>query len=233
MFKKVGIICSSLLMSFTVQAKHYQHPLDTVGLVVNAEQWVKTDSAKLEVTINATLTKTSLTAMRQNILLNLSNIAKGEWHITQFNRSQDNSGLEKLYVQAQARVNQSLLPGINAKAKSLTKPGIRYQVTNIDFSPSKLDIQKVMESVRQDLYTKIQTEIKVLNKQFKDQSYSLYRVQIMPSDQVSQQPQRLNRMMKSTVAFAADSYSANISVSNKVKLTALVALASNRNTQDK
>lgn len=86
--------------------------LDEVTFQVSAKQWVSTQTALLMVNVNATLDNADLVRARADIMEKLTKIAAGEWHLTQFDRSQDSSGLEKLYVQAQSRVNQASLTSI-------------------------------------------------------------------------------------------------------------------------
>ena len=78
--------------------------MDKVLFQISARQWVSTQSALLTVNINATLNNADLVKARADIMNNLNTIATGEWQLTQFDRSQDSSGLEKLYVAAQARI---------------------------------------------------------------------------------------------------------------------------------
>ncbi len=230
MLKISSLICLLPLVSTAVLAQDFiKQPLDKVSMTMSSERWVKTNTAKVQVTINATLTNVSLAQMRKQILDNLSKIAKSEWHITQFNRSQDTSGLEKLFVNAEARVNQSLLSNVNVQAIKSSKPGMKYKINDIDFSPSDFDVQKVKKLVRQDLYKKITSEITQLNTSYKQQNYSLYQVMFVSPGTNYPQRQQLQSYAKKNIAFAAvESYAGGISVSNKVKMTALVSIASNR-----
>ena len=151
MKKIICLFASIFLMTVMVTAKPLQaQKLDRVQMMLSAEKWVTTTTAKIEVTINATLTQTSLVQMRRQILQNLNTIAKGEWHIVQFNRRQGSSGLENLYVNATVRVAQVLLSGVYDLAKKVSKPGVQYKVTNIDFSPSFKDVKRVEKAVREE-----------------------------------------------------------------------------------
>ena len=84
---------------------------------VSSKQWVTTQTAILNVNINVTLNNADLVKARADIMDSLNKIAKGDWHLIEFDRSQDSSGLEKLYVQAQARVDQASLTDIYQNAK--------------------------------------------------------------------------------------------------------------------
>lgn len=201
--------------------------LNKVILSLSAKKWVKTQSANLLVSINATLTDTNLVSMRSEIMTKLNTIAKGDWHITQFNRSQDSSGLEKLYVLAQARVNQSLLSDVNVKAKKVTRPGAKYQVVNIDFTPSLEEIEGAKKDVRSMIYQRVNQEIAALNTKWPTQKYTLSRL-------IFVKPAEMNRMMpraqkRNQIEMMVSSAPAsNIAVSNEVKEHAFVELASNR-----
>ena len=122
--------------------------LDKVLFQVSAKQWVTTQSALLGVNINVTLSNADLVKARSDIMDRLNKIAKGDWHLVEFDRSQDSSGLEKLDVQAQARVNQTALTDIYQNAKSVSLPGAKYEVMSVEFRPSLEETQAVLAKVR-------------------------------------------------------------------------------------
>lgn len=201
--------------------------LDKVTFPLTAKRWVNTSTAKLQVTVNATLTAASLIEMRHKIMDNLSQIANAKWHITQFNRSQDNSGLEKVYVNAEARVEQAALAKVNALAKKISQPGTHYQINNIDFSPSMADVEKVKRLLRSDIYNLAQLEIDKLNKQYPNQVYSIYRLTFVPPSSGSFENKRYQRMQENVQMLAA-TIPAQLTVSNEVQLFAVVTVASKR-----
>ena len=132
--KKIAGIFAALVFSFAASAMEASTQpeliLDTVVFQVAAKQWVGTQTALLTVSINATLTNADLIKARKDIMDKLVKIAPGEWHLTQFDRSQDNSGLEKLYVQAEARIPQSSLTSVYQNAKSVSLPGASYNIAS-------------------------------------------------------------------------------------------------------
>lgn len=202
-------------------------PLNEVTFRLSAEEWVQTSTAKLIVNIHATLDKKNLAQMRQQIMSNLNKIAQGNWHITDFERSQDNSGLEKLYVVAEARISESELSNVNAIANSLSEPGIKYQVQNIDFTPSMADIEKAKTNLRKTIYHEAQTEIETLNTIYPSQQYVLHGVQFGEYITSSNNGVRAMPMvMMATGGNQTQSAEGNNAVSNLVKLTAEVDVAS-------
>lgn len=228
--KKIAWMLTCLALAPAVYAgeEPLQVALDTVMFQVAAKQWVSTQTALLNVNINVTLSNADLVKARNEIMSKLGAIASGEWHLVQFDRSQDSSGLEKLYVQAQARVSQSSLTNIYQNAKAVTKPGASYEIGSVDFKPSLGEIQQVRAQLREQLYKQVNDEIARLNKAYAGQNYSLNYLVFSDGDMV---PMPQPRSMQSPAALNAMVMSApapSLTVSNELTMTAMVQAASNR-----
>ncbi len=230
--KYIKLLLSICLMGissyiYAMPANSPNFYLDEVSFSLTGKKWVKTTSAKVSVTIYATLTNKGLVKMRQDIMNNLNKIAKGDWHIIQFSRSQDNSGLEKLYVVATARVSQSLLSNVNVNAKRVTVPGVRYRVSNIDFSPSLKEVEQVRKKVRALIYRKANREVEILNKVYPSQHYTIYSLTFGAQPR-PRRFQQTNRLYKQKAAVMMAEAPAAIAVSNEIRMNAYVTVASNR-----
>ena len=204
--------------------------LDTVVFHVAAKQWVSTQTALLSVNINATLTNADLVKARADVMERLAKIAVGEWHLTQFDRSQDSSGLEKLYVQAQVRVPQSNLTNIYQSAKSVSKPGASYEVGTVEFTPSLAEVEHIREQLREQLYQQARDELVRLNKVYTGQNYTLNNLvfsdgEIMP---LYQSKVYKGQGEMNALATTAQAPAPALVVSNELTLTAMVQAASNR-----
>ncbi|MBA2711246.1 MAG: hypothetical protein H0U57_11720 [Tatlockia sp.] len=217
------------MLSLTAKAElgPSKSELDKVVFQVSAKQWVSTQSALLTVNINATLSNADLVQVRADIMKNLNQVAAGEWQITQFERSQDSSGLEKLFVAAQARIPQANLTNIYNNAKTVTKPGATYDVSAVEFKPSLDEIQLIKTQLRERLYNQISQELERLNKVYNNQKYSVNRIFFFDGDQnlpmaKAYQPAELRTASYTAVAAAP------LAVSNELIMGALVELASNR-----
>ena len=198
-------------------------PLDRILFQVTAEQWVETKSAVVNVSIDATLGKEDLTKARSTILNKLNKISdKGDWHITRFNRSQDSSGLERLSVSAEARLPGSTLATLRAQAKSVSKPGETYSITNINFTPSLAEYETIRASVRKNLYKKINDELARVNQTYPTQKFKVHGVNLIKGVPPLARTDRNRPMALLSVAAVA----APITVSNKVTMTATVVLGS-------
>lgn len=216
----------SLFIANTVSATccHSSPPMNDVTFTLTAQEWAKTDQAKVTVAVNATLNKMALAKMREQIMGNLNKIAQGSWHITEFERSQDSSGLEKLYVEAEARINEKNLSNVNAQATEVSQAGIKYKILNIDFTPSTADIEKVKKNLRSTIYRDAQTEIATLNGVYPGQKYVLHEIHF-GEFVASSSAVRAQMMMVSGAAAPRTSSIVANTVSNLVTLTADVSLA--------
>lgn len=220
------IITSLFALPFSAQAdKGKRKALDQVVFQMSAERWVTTQTAKVYITIDATLNNRGLQQIRKEIMTNLDQLANAEWHLTQFDRKQDRSGLEALHVQAEARVLEKELQDIRKTAKDLTKPGATYRVSNIEFTPSQGEIEKTRTLIRDDIYQRVNAEVDRLNKVYPDQDYSVHRIDFVRTT-LPQRQQMKTRSAEMLMTSAADS--ASLTVSNKIIMTALIKIASNR-----
>ena len=201
--------------------------LDEVEFQISAKHWVSTQTALLTVNVNATLTDADLVKARDDMMKKLNQIAVGEWHLTQFDRSQDSSGLEKLYVQAQARVNQANLTHIYQNAKSVTKPGATYEIGSVEFKPSLEEIQQVKSLLRKQLYELANEELARLNKIYQGQNYTLNQLEIMESEYPGSST-RSYRAKGAMAMLSGSSAAPSLSVSNELVMTASVKAASTR-----
>ena len=203
--------------------------LDTVVFQVAAKEWVTTQTALLTVNINVTLNNADLVKARADIMSRLTKIAVGDWHLTQFDRSQDSSGLEKLFVQAQARVAQSSLTNIYQNAKSVSKPGASYEIGTVEFKPSLDEVQNVRTQLRARLYQQAHDELIRLNKTYSSQNYSLNNLvfsegDVMPLPQLKTFQARVGMVN----AMAEPAGAPALTVSNELVMSAVVQAASNR-----
>jgi len=199
--------------------------LDKVEFQIVAKQWITTQTALLTININATLTNADLVKTRSDIMEKLSKIAGGEWHLIQFDRSQDSSGLEKLYVAAQARVAQPSLTNIYQNAKSVSKPGAHYEISSIEFKPSIEEVQQVRMQLREKLYAQVRDELTRINKVYSGQNYSLNYLIFTEGDQV---PIPLARNQTMANAMVMPAAAPSLTVSNELTMTASAHVASNR-----
>lgn len=197
--------------------------LDKIAFQITNKAWVNTKTALLEVMVNATLSNTNLIKARADIMNHLSQIAPAPWHIIAFDRTQDSSGLEKLTIRAQARVDERRLTEVYQNAKKISKPGVSYKISDIEFKPSLDEVQQVRTKLRETLYKEAKEELARINNVYSNQHFSLNRLVFVEpgSNQNQTQPREMMNMAVMTKMPA-------ISVSNELKMTAIVEVAANR-----
>jgi len=201
--------------------------VDKIMFQIASKKWVSTKTALLKIQINATLSNTDLVQARNDMMKQLNKIAQTDWHLTKFDRSQDSSGLEKLWVTAEARVPQQALNKVYQNAKSVSKPGVKYSVSSIEFKPSLQEIQSVRAKLRESLYQQVNAELQRINKNYSQQNYSLYRLFFVEGNQTEARPKAFKERKLNNMMMAAAS-APDITVSNELIMTAIVIAASNR-----
>lgn len=204
----------------------FQPVLHQITFTMTSEQWVTTQNADVFVGVDATLDQTQLATAHNDILEKLNKLAKTDWHITQFNRTENSSGLEQLSVVAQARLPETDLSKIRDDAKALTHPGETFTVLSIAFNPSTAELEAVRVQLRNDLYNKIQNELNTINKIYTNQKYVVHEIdfseQNAPPPPV---PMVRMAMVAGNAQEAAPAEAPPLTVANKLVMTANVTLA--------
>jgi hypothetical protein len=193
----------------------YEPLLNTVTMQFNAEQWVTTKTAVVTVGVNASVSGNALGKTQSEILTKLSKLSnKDEWHIISFNRSLDQSGLERVQVQATARLPSDELSGLRDRAKAISIPGETYTLDNVEYRPSDIELRDANTHLRNDVYTQAKNEL------YPDQKFYIHNINFY-GDLVQPQP----KAMLMAVA-GAESNSRQLSVGDKLKISATVIFAS-------
>lgn len=197
--------------------------LNTITLQLTAEQWVTTKSALVTVGVNASVSDNDLGKIQAQVIQKLHQLSSSdEWHVTSFMRSEDQSGLEKVQISAQARLPEAELTGLRQKAKSISKPGETYTLDNVDFSPSEGEVRAANTLLRTQIYQQATDEIARLNKLYPDQKYYVHAVNFL--GQMMPMPRAANMMLMQNRAEV--SKVASLAVGEKLTVVGTVQLAS-------
>jgi len=183
MKKILFIVLTVICLDVTAFAD--QKFLDTHNITfqLQTEQWATTSAALVTVSVDATLDKLGLAEARQQLLAKLNELTnKVDWHITVFSRNQNDSGLEQLHVEAQARIPEYNLVNLRDKAKNISKPGLNFKIVNFDFTPSLAEMENIKSSLRSKLYQDAKDEIVRVNKVFPEQPYYLHTIDFQAMD---------------------------------------------------
>lgn len=193
--------------------------LNTVTLRLSAEQWVTTQTALVTIGINVSVSDNDLGKTQGQIMEKLNQFYKTDWHILSFDRSLDQSGLEKVQALAQARLPGNSLAGLREKAKSISKPGETFTLDNVQFVPDENETRNVNTILRNNIYQQAKTELDALNKLYPDQKYYIHQINFL-SDTVP-----APMMQKFAVSANSNANAAPIDVGDKLRISAVVTLS--------
>lgn len=215
--------------SFAVIGDGQSYPpravLNKITYQATVERWATTDTAKVTVAMDAALDKVGLASANSHVIESLNKIAPNAgWHVTQFSRMQDKSGLEMLHVEAEARLAQNMLSDLRDKAKAISKPGETYTVGDVDFTPTLVEMEKTHADARAAIYDQVKQEIARLNQLYPDQHYFLHQLDFM------QQVMPMNAKMEVMAMGAANGAhpapaAPSIPVNSKITETAQAVIA--------
>lgn len=216
-------IFSCLLSAFTWAGVDVGPLINKVTLQLQAEQWITTKTALVYVAVNASVSDQSIGNVQLEVLDKLKKLSdKGEWHVMSFNRQLDQSGLESIQILAQARLPQADLSGLRDRAKSISKPGETFTISNVQFVPSDEELRQANSMLRNNLYAQAKAEIDILNKTYPEQKYYLYSIDFM-TQPVSPAPMMNAMAMQKTMVAGASS---SLPVGDKTVVQATVVIAS-------
>lgn len=200
--------------------------LNKITLQLSAEQWVTTKNALVSVGVNASVAEIGLDKIQSQILDKLSKISnKGEWHIVSFNRSQDQSGLERVQVLAQARLPNNDLAGIRDRAKSISKPGETYTIDNVQLTPSEDELREANNVLRDMIYQQAKAELARINKNYPEQKYYVHDINFL--NEVRPIAMSANALYMK----GGESSAPALAVGDQLKVSATVVLAANPDSE--
>lgn len=157
------------------------YPLNKISYQISEEQWVTTGTVKVVVSIDATLDKANVETISSQMMENLKKISdKGSWNFTQFERTQDNSGLEQLHLEAEIRLPESELASLRDKAKKLTRPGETYNIQSFEFTPTIAELEQAHTLLRGRIYERARQEMDKLNQLYPGQKYFVHTIDFAP-----------------------------------------------------
>lgn len=199
-------------------------PLNKITFQLSAEDWVKTQTALVTITIDASLNQAGMDNLQAEVSHNLNELASSaNWQMVDYQRNQDSSGLETIHMTEQARLSPDQLTQIRSHTTALSKPGIRYTVANIDFVPSLSEIEGVKAHLRENLDIKIADEISFLNKTY-HQNFTVHHLVFYTGEgqPLTPTPMVANYKMAN---LAVTSSPTPTSLSQKMVMNALVTVA--------
>lgn len=199
--------------------------MDEVTLQLSAEDWVTTETARVEVVIEATATETGTDAgdgMRDELLTAATSLAPdAEWRIVTFDRFSDPSGLERSRAVAETRLPENGLGGLAGKARQASRPGLQVRIGQIEFTPQLAETETVRKRLRAEIYARVGEEIQALQAAFPQRSYRVGSIRFLDT----REPMPVAMMARAEAAPMAAGAKMPAGVSEKLRVNADVVLS--------
>lgn len=221
------------VMAFTVPAMAeapWPKQDDTITVQLSAEDYVTATSGKVTLSVDAALKDSDAANTRKEILSGAQKIAKTEWRMINFNRSTDQTGLERWNATLEARLPEAQLTGLNNAAKSASRPGLQFTVNGTDMSPTLAEMETGRAKLRETLLAKANEELARVNKGAGGRSYRIADIQYgafgmpVPMMAYAKAPM-MARNAEMAVASDSNAGGASFSVDQQIQMTATVTYA--------
>jgi predicted secreted protein len=226
------VLLAALLFAPIAHAEEAPKPDDHVVLDISAEDWVTTKTARVAVSVEAAVNAATSGTMRADMIKAVNSLAAADWRLTSFNRSQDQTGMERWSANFEARLPETALGGISDSAKKLSKAGMQLSVGDIDFSPTLDEVEAVRSTLRTQLYKKAADQLTALNSALPGRAYRIAGIDFSGGDNMGAVP----RMMRAQMAMASNGSSSSdaaaVERSEKIRMMAHIVLATAPNASD-
>ncbi len=225
--KKIAIIFLMFLqiVSISIFAKQDMN-LTQIRFPISVEGWIKTASPLIRVNVTASVNPNQVAGFNALAINKLNSIAKTDWRITQFNRNQDPSGLERIQLVAEARVSDKSLNQLTIKAKAASESGQQYEISDIEYKPTLAETEQAHANLRQQIYQMAQEEAKRINQAFPEAHYEIVNINFLPMNLSASSMTIQPRALMTMSAGNSNSESSNsLAVDQKVTQNAILIFA--------
>lgn len=198
---------------------------DNVTLNLAVEEWVKTETARVTLVVDAASNGSENSGtLRADILKAVAGIAdKAEWRITAMNQQSDSAGLERWQATLEARLPESQLGTLADRTKKASRPGLQVRVGNVAFEPTLAETEAARAKLREQIYAKVNDEVKRLKAAFPNREYRVGQINFAETTNMMMKLSRANVHMAPAPAMEADVMAG---VQDKMIVTADITLSS-------
>ena len=202
-------------------------PDDQVAFDLSAEDWAATKTARVTVNVESAVSAANAGQMRTDMKKAVDAVATGDWRLTNFNRSQDQTGMERWSTSYEARLPESSLGGLNDTAKKLSKAGMQLAIANIEFTPTLEEMEETRATLRTAIYKKAADQLTALNAALPGRSYRIAEINFGMMGGIAHPPLRAMpmAMMAGTSNASPGPENDDMQRSEKVHVTAHVVFA--------
>lgn len=166
------------LVSFALPASAQEQakPDDAISFDLSAEDWVNTKAAHVTLEVEAAVNASNAGGMRADMTKAINDAAKADWRLTNFNRSQDQTGMERWSVSFEARLPEASLNGLRDSVKKASKPGMQITVGGIDFAPSREEMETARATLRTRIFKEANEQLTALNSTLPGRAFRISQI---------------------------------------------------------
>lgn len=231
------LVCSVAALVLSNAAAYADEPKnlqDTVTFTLSSEDWVSTKTARVIINVEAAVNGATAGTARADMLKAVEGVAKADWKLTGFSRSQDQTGLERWSASFEARLPENALGGIHEAAKKAGKAGMQLSIAEIDFSPTLDETEAARATLRTKIYKSASEQLATLNATLPGRSYRIAEItfldagmpQIYTMKAMSMPNRRMAAMATSAGAPPESDAAMAMQRSEKISVSAAVVFAS-------
>lgn len=197
---------------------------DQVTLSLTVEDWVRSETAKVALTVDAAGQGTEAATLRDELAKAARAVAdKADWRIVSLVRQPDNAGLDRWHAVIEARLPEAQLANLGDRVKKASRPGLQVQVGGVDFEPTLAEIEAARGELRARVYKQVDAELDRLKAAFPDRAYRVGRIDFGEEFMPMPEPRHTPVAVMAEVGGAAPAVGPG--VQDRLRLTARVALS--------
>ena len=137
---------------------------DQVKIDLLVRQSVPTETVRVHVEAIVAATPEQASAAPELIRSTLSQVLPAEWATSFASRSDDDSGMEQIILQASTRVPEAKTAGLSDRLRKASRSGLSLKLRDIEFRPPQKQIDEITKNLRSEIYRLAQEEVDTLNK---------------------------------------------------------------------
>lgn len=199
---------------------------DQVTLVLTVEDWVRAESAKVSLVVEAAGQGAEAATLRDELVKVARGIAdKADWRIVALDRQPDSAGLDRWRAVLEARLPEAQLANLADRTKKASRPGLQVQIGAVEFEPTLAELEAARSTLRATIYQQVTAELERLKAAFPDRAFRVGRVDFQDHAQPKFGSQEDFRVSMATDAAGAP-MPVQSGVQDKLTLIARVTLAS-------
>lgn len=138
-------------------------PMSQVSMTITADEYITSETAKVSVSVTYAMMDAEQDP-RAEVMKAAEEVTKSAWYVNGVHRAEDNSGIETVTYSLTVRVPEKEINSIKKKVKTVSRAGLKMQITGTDYSPTTSQIEEGKKAIRKKVYEKVNEELKILNE---------------------------------------------------------------------